>query len=337
VRATVVVPTYNRSDLLDRCLRSLIDGGAPDQLLVVDNGSTDGTPDILRRYPDVDVIRLPTNEGFSRAVNRAAREAEGDALVLVNNDCVCEPGFVRALARALEPRDGVVMAAGVLRDARDPSLIDTAGMELDATLLPFDYLNGEPLSVLAGPVQPPVGPSAAAAAFNADAFRDAGGFDENLFAYWEDVDLVLRLRLAGGRCVLARDARGTHEHSATLGSGSREKNYLMGFGRGYVLRKWSVLRSSHLVTALPHDAIVCIGQMIVDRNAAGVRGRLAGLRAAAVSGRRQPYPAAVLRGYTRGTLPTLARRAVRRGRLANRNYGARPSHPLSQPNPPDRV
>ncbi len=107
-----------------------------------------------------------------------------------------------------------------MRDWRDRSLIDSAGMELDRTLLVFDYLNGEPLTVLDRPVDDPVGPSGAAAAFDRETFVSAGGFDENLFAYWEDVDLVLRLHRLGARCALAADAIGDHEHSATLGSGS---------------------------------------------------------------------------------------------------------------------
>ena len=113
------------------------------------------------------------------------------------------------------------MAAGVMRDARSPELIETAGIELDRTLLAYDYLNGEPLTVLEGEVPDPLGPSGAAAAFGREAFLEAGGFDERIFAYLEDVDLVLRLRRDGGRCRLARDAQGVHEHSATLGAGIR--------------------------------------------------------------------------------------------------------------------
>ena len=128
-------------------------------------------------------------------------------------------------------------------EARQPSRIDTAGMQLDRTLLVFDYLNGEPVACLDQGVPDPIGPSGAAAAFDREAFLAAGGFDETLFAYWEDVDLVLRMRARGERCALAAGARGIHDHSATLGSGSPRKNYLTGFGRGYVLRKWGVLRS----------------------------------------------------------------------------------------------
>ena len=94
--------------------------------------------------------------------------------------------------------------------------------------------------MLDGDVPNPLGPSGAAAAYLNDAFWEAGGFDERIFAYWEDVDLALSLRTLGYKCALARRAIGTHAHSATLGSGSPRKNYLMGFGRGYVLRKWGV-------------------------------------------------------------------------------------------------
>ena len=83
------------------------------------------------------------------------------------------------------------------------------------------------------------------------------------------------------RCALAPEAIGDHEHSATLGSGSARKNYLMGYGRGYVLRKWRVLTARRLPGVLVRESILCAGQAVVDRNVAGVRGRLRGYRAPA--------------------------------------------------------
>ena len=156
-------------------------------------------------------------------MNIGARRASTGTLVLLNDDCVCDPDFVERLIAPLDPGAGVVMAAGVLRDSRHPELIDSAGMELDRTLLVYDYLNGEPLERARRAAADPIGPSPKAAAFDRDAFLAVGGFDERLFAYWEDVDLALKLLEAGGRCRLAPDALGAHEHSATLGSGSRRE------------------------------------------------------------------------------------------------------------------
>ena len=311
--ATVIVATHRGAAVVGALLDSLAEQTAEHQTIVVDNGSTDGTADILAAHREVEIVRSDRNLGFSAAVNLAAGRAEGDSLVLVNDDCTCDEGFVEEIVAALDPAAGVVMAAGVMRDARDRRLIDTAGMELDPTLLVFDYLNGEPISILDDPGVPgPVGPSGAAAAFDRSAFAGAGGFDEALFAYWEDVDLVLRLRTSGGRCALAPKARGTHLHSATLGSGSSEKNRLIGFGRGYLLRKWGVLSPSRAPGILMRDGPICIGQMLVDRNAAGLLGRIRGWRAATA---RRPFPADALdRRLAPSAGRTLARRLRRRRR-----------------------
>ena len=322
MRPSVVVASVRGGQSLDRLLDSLAGQTAEHELIVIDNGSPEQVvSQACARHPDAEVICLEENAGYSRAVNLGVECASGAAVVLVNDDCICDPPFVERICAALDPGAGVVMAAGVMRDPRDPGLIDSAGMELDRTLLPLDYLNGEPLAMLDRDVPVPIGPSAAAAAFDRDAFVGAGGFDEALFAYWEDVDLVLRLVQRGGRCALASDARGAHEHSATLGSGSRAKNYLMGYGRGYVLRKWSVLSPGRLPAVLARDLPVCLGQAILDRNLTGIQGRVRGYRAGAAGNR---YPAELLAGTPgRGALSSLGRRAARRRRLRADGSGSR--------------
>lgn len=314
MRPSVIVASVRGGEPLRALLRSLGEQTLEHELVVVDNGSAEQVvSQACARHSDAEVIRLEENAGYSRAVNLGVGRASGEAIVLVNDDCVCDPPFVERICAALDPGTGTVMAAGVMRDPRDPRLIDSAGMELDPTLLPLDYLNGEPLLVLGGEVVDPVGPSAAAAAFDRTAFGEVGGFDEGLFAYWEDVDLVLRIRANGGSCALAKGARGFHQHSSTLGSGSAEKNFLMGYGRGYVLRKWSVLSAARIPAVLARDVPVCLGQAIMDRNLTGVRGRVRGFRASA---RSHAYPAELIAGTpTRGALSTLARRAARRRRL----------------------
>jgi N-acetylglucosaminyl-diphospho-decaprenol L-rhamnosyltransferase len=310
----VIVPTAVGGARLDRLLDSLAVDGAGYRAVVVDNASGDpGLAALERRRSAVEVLRFERNLGFGRAINRAARAAGADVLVLVNDDCVCDPGFVETLTAGLDARSGAVMAAGVLIEERDPSRIDTAGIEVDRTLLAFDYLNGEPVSVLDRGVADPLGPCGGAAAYDSDAFLELGGFDEALFAFWEDVDLALRMRLAGARCVMATDARAIHEHSGTLGSGSPRKNYLMGFGRGYLVRKYGVLAPARVPGMLARDATVCAGQFVLDRNGAGLRGRLAGWRAGA---RSHEYPRELIAAFRPpGALRTLRDRAARRARL----------------------
>ena len=320
--ATVIVPTVAGGPRLTRLLSSLEDRPSGVEILVVDNGSADRIGGLGSRFPGVEIIRLERNVGYSAAVNLAAREATGGALVLLNDDSVCDPEYVEAIIAPLDRSTGVTMAAGVMLETRQPSRIDTAGMQLDRTLLVFDYLNGEPVARLDDDVPDPIGPSGAAAAFDREAFLEAGGFDERLFAYWEDVDLVLRMRRDGARCALARGAHGVHDHSATLGSGSAWKNYLTGFGRGYVLRKWGVLRSpARTAQVLVTDGAVCVGQLVVDRSLAGVRGRIRGYRAATPGA---PFPSEALAegGAADGVLRTLGRRASRRARLRAPATGA---------------
>jgi N-acetylglucosaminyl-diphospho-decaprenol L-rhamnosyltransferase len=310
--ATVIVPTVG-PERAARLLDSLSRASGTFDVIVVDNGT--GAAELDRAAATVEgarVLRLESNFGYARAVNRAAGAAEGEALVLLNDDSVVDEDYVERITEALKPGSGVVMAAGVMRDAAEPGLIETAGIELDRTLLAFDYLNGEPLAVLDGSVADPIGPSGAAAAFSREAFQEIGGFDEGLFAYLEDVDLVLRMRMAGASCRLASAARGLHEHSATLGAGSERKDYLMGYGRGYLLRKWGVITPRRLPAVLARELAISTGQAVVDRNLGGVRGRVRGLRAARPT---EPYP-------PDGTLPdppslgaTLGRRWRRRSRI----------------------
>jgi GT2 family glycosyltransferase len=315
--ATVIVPTVNGADRLGDLLATLDRQTVEHEVLVVDNGSPGGAASrACDGHPNARAIRLEENAGFSRAMNIGVSQAQSQAVIMVNDDCTCDPEFVERLVAALDPARGVIMSGGVLRDHHDPSIIETAGMELDSTLLVSDYLNGEPISRLDDGARDPIGPCGAAAAFDRAAFRDVGGFDERIFAYWEDVDLILRLRREGGRCVLAPGARGTHRHSSTLGPGSPRKNYLAGFGRAYVLRKWGVLGRRRLPGVLARELGVCVGQALVDRNLAGVRGRVRGYRAARPTER---YPADLLpETAITDTLVALRRRAARRARIRRR-------------------
>ncbi len=251
-------------------------------VVVVDNASTDDTARMLAdRFPHVRVVRLDENLGFGRAVNRGVELVETDVVVLVNNDVVCPPDFLEQLLRPLaDPQIGMV--AGVLLQHDRPGLVDTAGIELDTTLRSWDTLWNRPVAELAGAPEP-AGPCGGAAAYRTSVFREAGGFDEAFFAYWEDVDLALRIRLAGHGCVRAPNARALHKHGQTLGAASPRQRELEAFGRAFVLARYRVARRG-LATRLKIAALdwpVLVVHLVVRRERAPIRERRRGRRAGA--------------------------------------------------------
>lgn len=278
VQATVVIPTLNGAASLTETLEALAAQTVEHAVVVVDNASTDGTVELLaERFPRVRVVRLDENVGFGRAVNRGVELVETEVVVLVNNDVVCEPEFLERLLAPLAD-DDVSMVAGVLLQHDRPGLVDSAGIELDVTLRSWDVGWNRPPGAL--PAAEPVGPCGGAAAYRTEAFRAVGGFDERFFAYWEDVDLALRLRLAGHRCVRAAGARALHKHGQTLGAASPAQRRLEAFGRAYVLARYRVARRG-LKTRLEIAALdwpVLLVHLLVRRELGPLRERRRGTR-----------------------------------------------------------
>jgi len=309
VQPAIYIPTFNGRERLRRALQSLAAQSSPTDVVVVDNGSGDGTAEVVRdEFPAVELLASGENLGFGPALNRAVAEHPADPVILLNDDAEAEPRFVEALLDAAA--EGAECVAGVLVQAAAPGLIDSAGVVADRTLMGFDYLHGEPLAAAAGAADP-LGPTGGAALYRLDAFRAVGGFDERIFLYYEDLDLALRLRAAGGRCRLAPDARAVHAYSAGLGAGSGAKYARTGWSRGYMLRRYGVISGPRLaLRALAAEAAICAGQLLRDRTARGIGGRLRGWRDGAGLERRELDQSALLDISLR---EALSLRRVRRG------------------------
>ena len=284
----VVIPTWNGCELLERCLVTLDAQTVPHNVIVADNGSTDGTIEMLERdHPRVALVRFDRNRGFAAAVNHGIDAGSAPFVVLVNNDVECDPGFVEQIVAPLRTSPEVGMVAGLLL-VPGRSRVDSFGIEIDRTLAAFPRFGGAgypcPLDVadLAGP-------SGGAAAYRRSALEQVGSFDARLFAYMEDVDLALRLRAAGWSCAGARDAIGVHLGSATIGRRSRAQVEIAGASRAYMLRRYGVLRSGlrNAAQTLAVELGVIAAETLAARDLAAARGRWRGWRTAADTGRAE--------------------------------------------------
>jgi N-acetylglucosaminyl-diphospho-decaprenol L-rhamnosyltransferase len=308
VRPGVYIPNFNGGERLVRALESLRAQTVEADVIVVDNGSSDGSDRVvIESFPEVELLRMEKNLGFGTALNRAVAAHPTDAIVLLNNDAAAEPRFVEALVDGLGA--GVDSVAGVMLQEREPGLIDSAGVVADRTLMGFDYLHGEP--VAAAPSAPaPLGPTGGAALYRREAFEAVGGFDERIFLYYEDLDLALRLAARGGACRLASEAGALHAYSAGLGAASAAKYARTGWSRGYMLRRYGVMSDPRLaLRVLASEGAVGAGQLLRDHTAAGIKGRVRGFRAGAGLERRDIAGAPLL---DISTSEAIARRRRRR-------------------------
>jgi N-acetylglucosaminyl-diphospho-decaprenol L-rhamnosyltransferase len=249
---TVLVVTWNGRHFLERCLDSLRRQSMADEayeVLVVDNASTDGTAELLAAdYPKVRLVTSPVNTGFAGGCRLGMAATRAPTVVLLNNDAVAEPDFLERIIEPLsDPAVGATTARVLLmarfRPARSgevPSLrspdgdlveagpgddpatlvdvvnstgnvVDARGYGRDRGWLEIDGRDyGTDVFSFCG----------AAAALNACAVASVGGFDEDFFLYYEDVDLSWRLRLGGYRVAYVPNAVVRHHHSGSSVEGS---------------------------------------------------------------------------------------------------------------------
>lgn len=303
-----VIPSLRGGARLVALAEQLAGAGA--QVRVADNGMPVELAADVRRA-GATVVAMPGNVGFGAAVNAAAADAGGAVLVVLNDDVEPCPGLLEALVGGL--RDAA-MAAGVLLKAEARGVVETAGVVVDRHLGVYDHLQGAAVAALERDPPPPLGPTGAAAAFRREAFDRVGGYDPGFFAYFEDVDLAIRLRLAGERCALATGARAVHVGSATLGYDSLQKAVLVGASRGRLVRKYGLLRSpASAAWIVATEALAAAALARRHRSLAPARARASGFRAC---GERVARPPAAL--ATVGLRDGLRRRYGRSRRVTLR-------------------
>lgn len=238
VRLSVIVPTHETRELTLRCVETLQGEGTADlQIVVVDDGSSDGTLEALEAlaighptghpvsHPDIEVLRLVQAVGFTRAANLGLERARGEILLLLNSDTEVEPGAFAPLLAAFD-RDPKLGAAGAALHYPDGSP-QWSGGAAPTLLWLFGLASGLPplLARLPGWRRvKPVGAApgrvdwvtGAALALRRRAWEESGPLDEGFRFYGQDLDLCLKIREAGWTIAVLEDFRVLHHHGATI-------------------------------------------------------------------------------------------------------------------------
>src|ERR1700760_547002 len=324
----VVVPIHGGRPITERCLEALESQTQEHRVIVVDNASPDDSLNAIRkRFPNVELLELGENRGYAAACNAGIAYGTGAAVVLLNNDVIAPPRFLAHLLAPLAADTRLGSTASLLLQP-DMSVIDSAGLSADPTLAGFPRLQGH--SERSATTRHPMllGPTGAAGAYRRAALAQVGGLDERIFLYQEDLDLALRLCAAGWGTVLASDARAIHLGSNTVGRGSAAQRCHAGTARGYMLRRYGVLRGRRAPRALATEAIVVAADAALSHDFASLRGRLAGWRSARKIAASQP-PSDGL-DSTIGFLASLRLRRADRKVAAGANPPLQPKSPWSR-------
>lgn len=279
-KVSVVIVNWNGRRWLESCLPALAGQTYRQfEIILVDNGSEDDSVAWLaEHWPDVRVLTLTQNTGFAAANNRGIEVASGTWIATLNNDTVVNSNWLANLVASADgPEVGMVASMVVFWD--EPGRVDAAGIEVDVAGMAWNRGHGRRVDEI--PVVDEVfGPNGAAALYRRQMLAEIGAFDEDYFAYYEDVDLAWRARRAGWRCRYAPAAVVRHWHSATGGQSPWLKTYLVSRNR-----LWTIIKNYHrwrLFYRLPLivlvDLFALVYRLAADRNLAALRGRLAALR-----------------------------------------------------------
>jgi GT2 family glycosyltransferase len=243
---------WNRRDLLKECLQSLKQQqvNQPFEVVVVDNGSDDGSPEMVlsesRGNPLVQVVLLRNSEnrGFCAANNQGFAASDSEFVALLNNDAEADPGWLASLAGAFEGRPEVGMAASKILVYEDPRRIDKVGHLIYPDGQNRGRGTGELDEGQYDRIEEVLWPDGCAAMYRRSMLDEIGGFDEDFFAYADDAELGLRARIAGWKCMYIPQAVVRHHRGATLGLRSSRRLELIERNRVLLAVKlfpWSLL------------------------------------------------------------------------------------------------
>jgi GT2 family glycosyltransferase/SAM-dependent methyltransferase len=284
-KVAVVIPSWNSATLLPGCLDSLARQDMEVELLVVDNGSTDGTPELLRERR-VEHVLLARNTGFAAAMNLGVARTEAAAILALNADTVLEPGALTRLVASLsaDPRCGGVQPRLLQLEGDAPvdpetARLYSAGQALTADGRAFELGAGAGQAERTRGRREVFGVCGAACLLRREMFAELGGYDESYFSFYEDVDLNVRGRIAGWSFAYEPTAVAWHVGNASWRAGAARPS---AWNARLVARNRIVTQVRFMpARALPRIVVVEAGALAraaaQGRLRATLRGKLEGL------------------------------------------------------------
>lgn len=217
-KVSVVIPNWNGADSLPACLDSLKNQTLDYQTIVVDNGSTDESKELLyAKYPEVKVIPLPFNTGFTGGVNAGlgyAADNNHDFSALLNNDAVADKNWLENLVKAMQAKPEVgIVTSKIINDTGE--YLDSTGDLFTIWGLPYPRGRREANTAKYDNQREIFGASGGASLYRHKMLAEIGFFDDDFFAYYEDIDISFRAQLAGWKVFYEPSAIVHHHISAT--------------------------------------------------------------------------------------------------------------------------
>ncbi|KAF5083930.1 Glycosyl transferase family 2 [anaerobic digester metagenome] len=218
MQLTVIIPNYNGRHFLKPCFKSLNRQEIPLEVIVIDNASEDGSADYIKdKYPNFTLIKNHENLGFAAAVNQGIQASKTDYVFLLNNDTELEENCISKLVKCIESDENIFAVSSKMIQFENRDVMDDAG---DAyTILGWTKKLGNGRSPdLYNEKKEVFSACAGAALYRRNILKEIGYFDENFFAYLEDVDMSYRARIHGYKSIYCPEAVVYHHSSGTSGS-----------------------------------------------------------------------------------------------------------------------
>jgi GT2 family glycosyltransferase len=287
-KVSIIIVNWNGKRYLKECFDSVFSQTYPNyEVVFVDNGSTDGSVEYIEtNFPQTRIVRLDKNYGFAAPNNIGIKEAfknpEVKYIATLNNDTKVDPNWLKELMNVSieHENDEIGMYASKMLFYNNPNMINSTGISINMAMSATDRMSCEIDNLKNNHIEEIFGPCAGAALYSRTLLEDIGLFDEDYFAYLEDVDLAWRARLRGWECLYVPTAIVYHNHSSTGIEGSSFKLFHLGKNKIQTLIKNLLITEfvRYLPFIIVYDTMPTFYYLFIKRDLTPMRGRIFALK-----------------------------------------------------------